>query len=144
MHSGLWKSTNYQSANPTWINVTDYLMQPGLGVTDIVIDPVINPATGHHTMWISTGESSQNGSGYGIGVLRSTDGGQTWSLTALNPAVYQEIMVTKIAIDLASPAGNRTLFATVNDKIFKSFNDGVGWSFLALSGLPQPNANQNC
>ncbi|MCX6295529.1 MAG: hypothetical protein NTX97_05600, partial [Bacteroidetes bacterium] len=70
---GLWKTTD---AGATWSTNTDAL--PTLGVSSIAIDP-----TDTNIMYIGTGDQDA-GDSYGIGVLKSTNGGLTWNITGLN------------------------------------------------------------
>ena len=70
---GLWKSTN---AGGSWTLITDDLLS--IGVTDITFHPD-NPSI----MYIATGDGDA-GDTYSVGVLKSTNGGVTWSTTGLN------------------------------------------------------------
>jgi len=74
---GAWKSTNAANANPTqvtWSPIIDN--QPTLAVGAITVQP------GHsNVVLVGTGEPNSSGdSYYGMGILRSTDGGSTWNL----------------------------------------------------------------
>src|ERR1019366_6972944 len=70
---GLWKSTD---AGQTWVLMnTDTLAQ--IGVTDIAIDP-----TNNQNIYMATGDYANNAS-ISIGVLKSTNGGASWSPTGL-------------------------------------------------------------
>ncbi len=72
---GVWKSTDGGS---TWKNLTDN--QPSLAVGSITLDP--NDST-NQTIWVGTGEQSYSLDGYyGAGILKSTDGGNTWTQIA--------------------------------------------------------------
>lgn len=67
---GVWKSTN---GGGTWSPLTD--AQASLAVGSIAIDP-----QNHLTIYVGTGEENNSGdSYYGEGVLKSTDGGNTWA-----------------------------------------------------------------
>lgn len=127
LHSGLWKTTNFNSASPTWTNVTDYLNLAGLGASGIVIDPLVNSG-GFHTIWISTASYRFDFAFYGIGVLRSVDGGTTWQQTGLSPLAQQGMQTFDIILDISSPVNSRTLFAMVNKYIYRSVDDGVSWT----------------
>lgn len=60
------------------------------------------------------------------GVCVSTDGGRSW--TPLEKGMDHNSSVTCIVMDARSPAGNRTLYATVYNKgVFKSVDDGKTW-----------------
>ena len=81
---GVWKTTNN---GQSWTPLTDNL--PILRISDIAIDPV-NP----NTMYIAVGDFEYIGVGlnlngrkrnthYGLGIYKTTDGGQTWNPTGL-------------------------------------------------------------
>lgn len=67
---GVWKTSD---GGITWTPLTD--TQPSLAVGSIAIDPE-NPAT----IYVGTGEENDAiDSYYGAGILKSTDGGNTWT-----------------------------------------------------------------
>jgi hypothetical protein len=84
-YGGIWKSTNAGtlSANPssvTWSAITDN--QATLAVGAIAIQPQLtSPDATRSVILVGTGESNNSSdSYYGLGILRSTDAGNTWSL----------------------------------------------------------------
>lgn len=67
---GVWKTTD---GGKTWTSLTDN--QASLAVGSIAIDPE-NP----QTIYVGTGEENFNADAYfGAGILKSTDGGNTWT-----------------------------------------------------------------
>jgi len=73
-YGGLWKSTNALNANPVFTPLTD--AQPTLSMGALAIDSSTNPPT----ILAGTGEPNDAiDSYYGLGILRSTDGGTTWT-----------------------------------------------------------------
>ncbi len=67
---GIWKSTN---AGATWTPLSDF--EASLAIGSIAIDPT-NP----QTIYVGTGEQTFSiGSYYGAGILKSTDGGMSWT-----------------------------------------------------------------
>ena len=77
--AGLWKSTD---GGVNWINKTDVLGIASFGVNAIAIDP-LNP----NNLLIGTGTRSYGYSGnpQGVGVLKSSDGGNTWTNSDITP-----------------------------------------------------------
>ncbi|WP_138484724.1 WD40/YVTN/BNR-like repeat-containing protein [Dyadobacter bucti] len=60
------------------------------------------------------------------GVCVSSDGGKTWKPS--NDGMGMDAPATSIVMDPESPAGNRTLYASVYSKgVFKSTDDGKTW-----------------
>ncbi len=63
-----------------------------LGVSGIAVDP-----TDPDVIYVATGDGDGNDT-YGLGVLRSTDGGATWNSTGLNWQLT-EVRTTRQASD---------------------------------------------
>ena len=123
---GLWKTTD---GGTTWTVLTDN--NTVLGVSAIAITS--NYATSN-TLYIGTGDRD-GGSAWslgggntndnnGIGVLKSTDGGVTWtnSLTFVPSA---KVVVFDLLID---PTNNNILYAATDAGIYKTINAGGLWT----------------
>ena len=127
---GLWKSTTGGSGLNAWEYVpTGHQV---LGVAAIDID-----ANNPNTMFIGTGEaygSSENYPGigpvrttrgsYGIGILKSTDGGLSWT-KSLDWSLNQKKSVQKIQIN---PLRSESIWAATTDGVYKSTDGGDSWS----------------
>lgn len=125
---GLWKSTTGGVGAAAWEYVdTGY---PVLGVSTIAIDPG-DP----DVMYIGTGEAydhdesiggdvvrTTRGS-YGVGILKSMDGGASWS-TSLDWTYAQSRGVWMIQID---PLDTGVLFAATTEGVFRSTDAGGSW-----------------
>jgi len=104
--SGIWKSTN--AANPiaaqvNWTPLTD--SQPALAIGAIAIQPG-NANPSQSVIIAATGEADNSGDSYfGAGMLRSADGGQTW--TNVSTASYGSSQVS-----LAGLGGTAVAFST--------------------------------
>ncbi len=124
---GLWRT--YNSTNgENWQRVKTGF--PTLGVMAIAIDPddTLN-------MLIGTGETygrSQSIGGYvwrtsrgsyGIGILKTTDGGATWT-KSLDWTFDQRRGIQDIAFN---PDNSQTVFAATSEGIFRSYNQGETW-----------------
>lgn len=84
-YGGVWKSTNAGPASldpstVTWGPLTD--SQATLAIGSIAVQPQLsNPNPENSIVLAGTGETdSSTDSYYGLGILRSTDGGQSWTL----------------------------------------------------------------
>lgn len=109
---GVWESRN---RGASWAPRTDY--QPTLTVGALAFDP-----SNTNTVYCGTGE----GNFYwwlGGGLLRSTNGGTTWSVLAAAPFVGQGFY--DIIVDRAN--GNHLLAATTGG-VYESTNGGVSWA----------------
>ena len=100
---GLWKSTNAAASNPgsvTWTQLLD--AQPSLAVGFVAVQP-----GNGNVILVGTGEpDNTNDSYYGIGILRSTDGGNSWTTIPAADAgahPFQGLGFAKFAFSAASP-----------------------------------------
>jgi hypothetical protein len=73
---GVWRTDDALASNPTWTFLTPDLAQNSVGA--LVADP--NDASGN-TLYLGTGEGNRCSSGCeaGVGVYKTTDGGNTWT-----------------------------------------------------------------
>jgi photosystem II stability/assembly factor-like uncharacterized protein len=125
---GLWRSFTGALIND-WQQIK--LGFPALGIGAIAIDPVDT-----NTMYIGTGEvydyqrsvggvviRTTRGS-YGIGILKTTDGGNTWT-KSLDWTCNQQRGVARLAVN---PLNNGTIFAATTEGVFKSTDKGTTWN----------------
>jgi photosystem II stability/assembly factor-like uncharacterized protein len=121
---GIWRSTNYNSANPTWTPLTDSLgvtptSELGLmTVSSLAVDP-------NHPAVIYGGTSH--------GILKSINGGNTWTVLGQS-ALPLGSNIVKVIVDPTDLSGN-TIYAARYQGIFRSTNGGSNWN-LFESGLP--------
>lgn len=126
---GLWKSTTQGKGALAWERIETGF--PVIGVGAIAIDPV-NP----NNLYIGTGEvynfenSAPNNvirttrGTYGIGILKSTDGGATWQKSW--DANYNDLTgVQEIKINPLRP---QTVYATTTEGLLRSYNGGASWT----------------
>jgi PKD repeat protein len=108
---GLWKTT---TGGNSWNSTTDNL--PSLGVSAILID-YTNPSV----MYLGTGDPD-HGDAAGLGVFRSTDGGNTWAPWRNgmgNCTVGRLIM---------HPSNNQIILAATSSGVYKTTDGGANWS----------------
>jgi len=133
---GLWKTTTGGTGAAGGINWT-YVPTgfPVLGVPSIAV----NPLDGNE-IYIGTGEvynstpGGSTGAGhirtfrgtYGIGILKSIDGGVTWTKT-LDFTNTSLKGVMDIVINPATPAN---VFAATTDGIYRTTNSGASWTLI--------------
>jgi hypothetical protein len=114
---GLWKTTDGGSS---WTNLTDRLGLPCIGVKSILVDP-----TDKQIIYIATGFINY-GYPFGMGVLKSIDGGESWNATDLTfePNQYQPNFAWKLYMD---PSNHLKIFALVDNKVHITIDGGVTW-----------------
>jgi photosystem II stability/assembly factor-like uncharacterized protein len=111
---GAWKSTDM---GRSWSSSTDNLLS--IGVSDIAIEP-----TDINTVYLATGDDDL-GTTYTIGVMKSTDGGQTWRETGLK---YTTNVTAQIYRLLTHPKINGRLWAATSGGLFYSADAGTTWT----------------
>jgi PKD repeat protein len=107
---GLWKTTN---GGTSWATNTDQLST--IGVSDVAIDP-----TNTQTMYLATGDSD-GGDTYSIGLLKSTDGGNTWNTTGLTWATNLGRTIGRV---LVNPSNPQIILVFSSAGIYRSTNGG--------------------
>jgi photosystem II stability/assembly factor-like uncharacterized protein len=110
---GLWKTTNN---GMTWTTTTDDL--PSIGISDIIVNP-----DNVDELYIATGDRDASDL-FSIGVLKSTDGGETWDLTGLSYELADITNVNELAMD---PSNSQVLIAATSAGMYKSTDAGVTW-----------------
>lgn len=122
---GVWKSTN---GGNSWNTNTDLL--PNLGVSAIAIDP-IHP----DTMYIATGDRDAADT-YSIGLLKSTDGGQTWNTTGMS---YSVTMSQRIGGIYINPKNTEQIVVASRSGIYRSTNGGASFSTVSTGSWQNLN-----
>ncbi len=117
---GLWKSTN---GGISWTTNTDNLTVTGC--TDLAIDP-----SNTSVMYLATGD------GFGsdtrsIGVLKSTDGGNSWNSTGLSYTLTSNLLIRRLIINPNNP---QILLAGTNQGIFRTADGGSSWTSVQGAG----------
>jgi photosystem II stability/assembly factor-like uncharacterized protein len=117
---GLWKTTNRGN---DWEPIFDEGGSYSLGC--VTIDP-----TDSNVIWLGTGENSSNRSvGYGDGVYKSTDGGESWKRMGLSDSQHiGRILIDPRDSDVVFVAAEGPLWSAGGDRgLFKSTDGGQTW-----------------
>jgi hypothetical protein len=125
---GIWRTSSATAASPTWTNQTPNLSVLAMGA--IAFDPT--DAT-NQTLVAGTGCFSSYGSCSGLlGMLRTTDGGNNWSV--LDPGGPLATRSIRAVI-----ARGSVLLAATSSGLYRSTNTGSSFTLLSGatgSGLP--------
>ncbi|GAC1649869.1 MAG: hypothetical protein NVS9B15_09260 [Acidobacteriaceae bacterium] len=141
-YGGVWKSSNGLSANPTFTPLTENAATLAVGA--IALDASTNPTT----VYVGTGEpDSSIDSYYGVGLMKSTDGGASWTTISVADNGFESFYgqsFSKILVDPNFPqvvlactrlSGTPT-FRNLISGIFRSVDYGLTWTmvFQATNG----------
>ena len=128
---GLWKSTTQGQGRNAWEYVSTGF--PVLGVASIAIDQH-DP----NIMYIGTGEVYGSGGAepgtivritrgsYGIGILKTIDGGATWS----HALSFEDNQLKGVQDLVISPKNSSIIFAATSDGVYRSLDAGDSWSLI--------------
>ncbi len=131
-NGGLWKTSDGGS---TWSSAGGNL--PVLGISDIAISSDAN------TLYIATGDAD-GGHSTSVGVLKSTDGGNTFVTTGLtNSATSDASAMYQVHHLWIDPTNSNTVVATTTNSIQRTTDGGVTWTnvdnFAASDIKQDPN-----
>ncbi|ADR20372.1 hypothetical protein MATR_20090 [Marivirga tractuosa] len=118
---GLWKTTN---SGITWQAVFDD--QPSYSIGCVAMDPN-NP----NVIWVGTGENvSGRHVGYGDGVYKSLNGGQTWQRMGLEKSEHiGRILIDPRNSDIVFVAAEGPLWSSGGDRgLYRSNDGGKTWN----------------
>lgn len=117
---GVWRSTN---EGASWVPLTDGQCSGVIG--SLAVDPV-NP----DIVYAGTGEFYESTAG--CGVLRSTDGGATWTNIASAPFVSPVHVFFTLIVDRATAGSTAStvLLGATNRGVYRSTNSGVSWTLV--------------
>ncbi|MEL6987321.1 MAG: hypothetical protein AAGK97_05775 [Bacteroidota bacterium] len=124
---GLWKS-HQLGMGKSWQYVKTGF--PVTAVSSIAINPVdtnemyIGTGEVYNYEGVGTGAAFRNTRGsYGIGILKSSDGGRTWE-QSLDWTRNQRRGVNVVKIDPENPS---TIFAATSEGLYRSLDNGASW-----------------
>jgi len=149
---GIWKTDDALAAKPKWRYLSSSFGINSIGA--ITIDPTDSSS---NTIWVGSGEANVCGSGcvHGVGLYRSTDGGDTWT-GPIGASTFGGRGVGSIAVDPRDPNvlyvsstmglhGMASVCCTGVQRIvipgaklwglYKSTDGGQSWNFIH-SGAP--------
>jgi hypothetical protein len=123
---GVWRTDDALNGQPHWT----YLALPfgSNAVGSIVVDPN-DPSS--NTIWVGTGEANASSdSGYGVGIYKSTDGGDTWT-GPLGTSVFNGRAVGTMAIQ---PGNSNVVYAGTTRAVHGlNSTDGGGVTLIPLT-----------
>jgi len=155
---GIWKTTTFLAGGgPTWIPLTDFGPTFAINIGGIAVFPR-NADPNQSIVFAATGEGDTGSAG--VGVLRSMDGGATWTLldstnnnlpfnapagqpTNHRDHAFNGTSAFKIVVDPhLTPDGNVVVYMALsggNGGIWRSTDSGQTWGVVQPGGLRTAN-----
>lgn len=137
VNGGLWSTNNAQAPSPTWTPRSDELSSLSIGAVEY------SPSNSN-VLYAGTGSFSSGASdgGDAIGVLKSTDGGASWTQvggTTLNGRRIRSIVPTTLL-------GGQVVLVGTYDRggIYRSTDGGTTFTRLTGDGSSGLPANESC
>ena len=122
---GVWKTTD---GGLNWKPKTD--SQPSLTIGALALDP-----TNQNVVYAGTGDFNVYYDAYsGVGILRSADAGETWTLLPDPNGVFVGAKVGRVAVDPANP---KNIYAATNRGLAISLDGGQSWKSVKMGACSQ-------
>lgn len=118
---GLWRT---EDSGQNWSPLTDQL--PSMGVSGIAVDP-----NNSDIIYIATGDRDANDYN-GVGVLKSTDYGETWQTTGMAWNISDGVKSNWL---IMHPNDSQTLYLASNDGLYKSTDGADSWQLLLTGNI---------
>jgi Ca2+-binding RTX toxin-like protein len=146
-NGGIWKTTDAYAQDPTWTPLTDQF--PSLSISALAFSPM---DSSHNTLFAGIGAMSNFGTVAGPlsspGILRTTDGGLTW--TQLGGITFNGLTIASIVpTKLGNSAAHQVILVAAHDPgftpqngsaragIYRSTDGGNTFQLLTTSSNPQ-------
>ncbi|MGL4420486.1 MAG: WD40/YVTN/BNR-like repeat-containing protein, partial [Gemmataceae bacterium] len=134
-----------EDGGTTWKEVTDRIPgltdeQRNLNFGSVAVSPVLNKATNDYNVYAGGGEANFSGDSYaGKGILKSSDGGKSWTLIEGPGGAFIDMATPKIVV-IANPQNptQEIVYAAVNNNVvyaspinangvYRSDDSGATW-----------------
>ncbi len=132
-NGGVWRTNDITASPVSWAPLTDQM--PSLAISSIAFSPFDNL-----TVFAGTGNFSNTGrpGGQPVGILRSGNGGNSWSLIGTTPFAGDPIRKVIPAVQILNDGTRRhVVLVASGNGLFRSQDGGDSFSLLSgANGLP--------
>ncbi|MEO8791915.1 MAG: choice-of-anchor tandem repeat GloVer-containing protein, partial [Chthoniobacteraceae bacterium] len=128
VNGGIWRTANATATSPTWTPLTDNLSSQSIGALEF--DPT-DPT--YQTLVAGSGRLSSYGAigPARIGVLRTTDGGNTWSVLGTSMFVNENLMSIAARGTVILAASDSQWGGGNGSGVFRSTSTGASFSLVS-------------
>jgi hypothetical protein len=141
VNGGIWRTNNATAASPTWTPLTDF--EQSLSIAALEMDPgntqVLLAGFGRFSSFGGDPPFAVAGGDLN-GLLRTTDGGATWT-EITDPLLVGEHISAVAARGDTLLAGANNFFAGGFGGLFRSTDAGASWDTIDGSGAGLPNGS---
>jgi photosystem II stability/assembly factor-like uncharacterized protein len=120
-YGGIWKSID---AGNNWININNNL--PNISISDIAINP-----TNTSIIYLLTGDYDGRNQPT-VGLLKSTNGGNSWSATGLAFSVDQVAYCSDVKLNPKDPT---EIYVGCTDNLYRSVSSGIWFSSITSGNI---------
>ncbi len=118
---GLWKSID---GGGSWTNIPT--TTASLGISDIAIHP-----TNSNIIYVATGDADASDT-YSVGILKSIDGGATWTVVGLQKVPSNYFRIARLIINPVNPD---IILAATNSGLYRTTTGGGTFTAVIASGI---------
>lgn len=124
---GVWKSIN---GGTNWVSFpfTQFL---SIGITDIAV--ANTGSSPNQIVYAATGDADASFGGigcYSIGVIKTTDGGENWSITNFTSQISDQLIINRILVD---PRDENHVYTATTRGLFVTKDGGASWDTLTTA-----------
>ena len=121
---GVWRTNDALKTQPDWTYLSGSFGINAVG--SVQLDP-----NNSDIVWVGTGEANQSSSEAGVGLYKSTDGGDSWS-RPIGKNVFNSLAIGSIAID---PSDSNTIYVATDEAV-RGISSVAGGTAYLIPGAP--------
>jgi hypothetical protein len=141
-NGGVWKTTD---GGADYTPLTDFIVDPTLGSVPVPIGSVALDPSNPETVYAATGTATDDPESHaGVGILKSTDAGATWTVVGKN--VFGGAKISKLVVSTNGKDHITRIYAAVasggsfGPGVYRSTDGGMTWTDVLTTNVMQLDA----